>query len=396
MKNRTEVGTERILCSSVGRVLTLATLLALTFGIVGCQNGKCQSCLFRSRDKEKIDETQLGQVKNQEPPAPPAIAPTSSVDGSAAGQEQRVVIDPTPITTNPAPASSLAANDFAPQRIPNTASGVDAALSSRQPTLEPLPDANSQARNFSDPNALPSQRYQSVSPIVPDSALGFAPAEQDHSAYLAPEAKTEPLPPAPTASLPPEMLGSSLPPEMTGLPSTATPETVAPVDSTAPLPAEMTEQPASAISRGADSATGAIQPPTESATPDPNASAPENGEAAYSPTMRDQYAIEAAYALKQPVTLKGTARAQYVGNTAATPSAASAAQPATRSAARPSVVAQPSPTVRPPRIAQPSAVASAAPASVPRESSAFVPNGQTSNIIPGMKLGVVDFSQRAK
>ena len=346
--------------------------------------------------KEKIDETQLGQVKNQEPPAPPAIAPTSSVDGSAAGQEQRVVIDPTPITTNPAPASSLAANDFAPQRIPNTASGVDAALSSRQPTLEPLPDANSQARNFSDPNALPSQRYQSVSPIVPDSALGFAPAEQDHSAYLAPEAKTEPLPPAPTASLPPEMLGSSLPPEMTGLPSTATPETVAPADSTAPLPAEMTEQPASAISRGADSATGAIQPPTESATPDPNASAPENGEAAYSPTMRDQYAIEAAYALKQPVTLKGTARAQYVGNTAATPSAASAAQPATRSAARPSVVAQPSPTVRPPRIAQPSAVASAAPASVPSESSAFVPNGQTSNIIPGMKLGVVDFSQRAK
>ena len=84
MKNRTEVGTERILCSSVGRVLTLATLLALTFGIVGCQNGKCQSCLFRSRDKEKIDETQLGQVKNQEPPAPPAISPTSSVDGSAA------------------------------------------------------------------------------------------------------------------------------------------------------------------------------------------------------------------------------------------------------------------------------------------------------------------------
>ena len=392
MKKITEVGTERILCSSVGRVLLLTAILALTFGVAGCQNGKCQSCLFRNRDKEKIDETQLGQVKNQEPPAPPTTPSASSFD-SVGGQDQRIAIAPTPVEQ--APANSLAANDLGAQRIPNTASGSDlAALSSRQPTLEPIPDANNQARNFSTPqgaNAAPASRYQSVAPILPESALGFASPDQDHSASLAPEAKNDALPPAPNAPLPPEMTGQPL---QAPAPTPAPAETTAQPSTNAPLPAELTTQPPTAIAREPNPNPNAVQPPAESATPDPAAASgeAENANSAeYSPLMRDQYAIDSAYAMKKPVTLKGTARAQYVGNTSAVSSAKNEPS-ATRSANRPGY--RPYSEARPATAAQPSSVASSAPAVVPGDSAAFVPNGQTSNIIPGVKLGVVDFSQQ--
>ena len=376
MKKQTEVGTERILFPSAKRLLALATILALTIGFVGCQNGKCQSCLFRSRDKEKIDETQLGQVKNQDPPAPPTASPIASYD-SFAGQDQRIAndsirIEPTPV---PAPENSLAANLPDPQRIPNTASGSDstAAISSSQPTLDPLPDANNQARNFS----TPEPQYRSVSPIVTDDSLGFAPSEQDHSSYLAPEAKDDLL--ALTAPLPPEMTGQP------ALEPTEQPST------TAALPPELTSQPATAIAREPNPDPNAIQPPAESATPDPASAAESADSAEYSPLMRDRYAIDSAYEMKKPVTLKGTARAQYVGNTGAVSSDSSATR---RSANRPA--ARTYSASRPSSVAQPSSVASQAPTTIPGDAPTFVPNGQTSNIIPGMKLGVVDLSQRAK
>ena len=396
MKKNTEVGTERILCSSVGRVLLLATVLA-AFCVVGCQNGKCQSCLFRNRDKEKIDETQLGQVKNQEPPAPPTN-PSGAAYESNAGQEQRIAIAPTPV--EPAPATSLAANDLPPQRIPNTASGSDlAALSSRQPTLGSIPDANDQARNFSNPQSstpAPAPQFQSVSPLLPNPELGFASSDQDHSASLAPEAKNDSLPPAPNALLPPEMRG--LPAQTPApTPTPAPAETNAQPVPNAPLPAELTSQPPTAIAREPNPDPNAIQPPAESATPDPAAAngAPENADSAeYSSLMRDKYAIDSAYAMKKPVTLKGTARAQYVGNTSAVASAKNGSS-ATRAANRPATQPgyRPYSEARPATAAQPSSVASAAPAVVPGDSSAFVPNGQTSNIIPGMKLGVINFQR---
>ncbi len=394
MKKKTEVGTERILCSSVGRVLLLATILALTFGVVGCQNGKCQSCLFRNRDKDKIDETQLGQVKDQEPPAPPTTPPSASYD-SVNGQGQNIAINPTPIEQ--APATSLAANDLPAQRIPNTASGSDvAALSSRQPTLDPIPDANNQARNFSTPQTQtpsPEPQFRSVSPIVTEPSLGFASPDQDHSASLAPEAKNDVLPPAPNAPLPPEMTGQPVQ-APTLAPVETTPETTAQPSPNVPLPAELTSQPATAIAREPNPDPNAIQPPAESATPDPAAatSEPEDASSAeYTPFMRDRYAIDSAYEMKKPVTLKGTARAQYVGNTSAVASTTNGST-ATRSANRPGY--RPYSEARPATAAQPSSVASSAPAVVPSDSSAFVPNGQTSKIIPGMKLGVVDFSQQ--
>ena len=393
MKKNTEVRTERIRCSSVRRLATFATLLALAFGIAGCQNGKCQSCLFRNKDKEKIDETQLGQVKTQDPPAPPAVAPVSAIEsGSASGQDRRIAIAPTPIAPTPAPANALASNDSIPQRIPNTAGDANDALSSRQPTLEPLPDANSQAWSYANPQnqtPVPEQRYQSVSPVLPDPALGFAPAERDHSASLAPEVKNEPLPPAPTASLPSEMIG---------LPEPTSSETAA-SEATAAAQNEDSELPAEAVPHGVSSEPKNVVPPAESETPDPAATAaPENASAAYAPTMRDAYALEAAYSTREPVVLKGTARAQYVGNAAATARDSNRANvPATnRQAARPATNAQPTFVPRPSTVAIPSAVASATPLVVPNESSAVVPNGQTSSIIPGMKLGVVDFSQRAR
>ena len=400
MKRNTGVRTERILCSSVGRILTFAALLALTVGIAGCQNGKCNSCLFRNKDKDKIDETRLGQAPSQDPPAPPAVAPVSSMEsGSAVGQGQRIAIAPTPVAPNPAPANSIASNELGSQRIPNTAGDANDALSSRQPTLGPLPDANSQAWGYANPQnqtTVPEQRYQSISPVVPDPSLGFAPAEQDHSSSLAPEVKNEPLPPAPTASLPSEMIG---------LPEAATQSETSESEANSSATSETSELPAEAVPHGINTEPKKVVPPTESETPDPAAPpAPEAITAAYAPTMRDVYALEAAYSTREPVVLKGSARAQYIGNTAATASGANrapatAANPApatTRQAARPATVAQPTYVPRPSTVATPSAVASAAPVAVPNESSAVVTNGQTSNIIPGMRLGVVDFSQRAR
>lgn len=402
MKNNTGVRTERILCSSVGRMLTFATLLALTLGMAGCQNGKCKSCLFRNNDKDKINETQLGQAPSQDPPAPPAVAPVSTIEtGPAVGSDQRIAIAPTPVAPNPAPANSIAANELGSQRIPNTAGDVNDALSSRQPTLDSLPDANTQAWSYANPQnqtTIPEQRYQSVSPVIPDPSLGFAPAEQDHSASLAPEAKGEPLPPAPPASLPSEMIG---------LPEPTTQSETPDSGATSPATSENSDLPAEAVPHGINSEPKNVVPPTESETPDPVAApAPEDVTANYAPTMRDAYALEAAYSTREPVVLKGSARAQYIGNTAATASGANRASASatataptpttTRQAARPATTAQPTYVPRPSTVAIPSAVASATPLVVPNESNAVVPNGQTSSIIPGMKLGVVDFSQRAR
>lgn len=370
MKTACEVGTIRIGGLAAKRVFILALVCGLSLGVAGCQNGKCNTCLFANRDKEVIDSTQLGQDKDQGPPAPPTEASSSPFDsGRLSGESSSVVLESSPSTPALVPETALAANDSKAADahtipiIPNTAGNVGSDDASQPTSLAALPDAHSQARSYS--GASPSStfsagsaepQFQSVAPIDPDEresdaqdgTLGFAPATQDHSASLSSELKDDPLPPAPNSisSLPPELISQE--------------------------PEEVTS---------GNSSLNPVEPPVESPTVDPAQEAPES----------DQRSIDSDYVSKAPVTLKGSAQARYISNAAA-PATTTQRRPPVRPGTRASQTARPNSAAN----ASTPRSAASAPLARPMETDAFTPNGQVSQIIPGMRLGVVDFSNRAR
>lgn len=322
MNSRSENWIERILLPATKRLVAIVAACAIAVAVSGCQSGNCKTCLFGSRDKDKevIDSTQLGQDKDQEKPTPPKESDVETLK-SQESTTPPVAIKPTPKASDA--SDKLASSDE--QRIPNAAApkletSDPAAL---RPSLDALPDANGQAQNFSseasDSGVSPS--FREVAP-ADSGSLGFAPSTGDHSASLAPETKND----ASSAPLPPEFFPQSS---------------------------------AEASAKTSESTT--LEPPAESATPDPANKLDGSDDAA---NFEDRLAIESAYDTRRPTLLKGEVRARYVDNAAAGSVASE------RAAKKP---------------------ASAGGA----DSSRFVPNGQTSGIIPGMKLGVVDFSARS-
>ena len=358
--------------NGTSRILTLFIVCFMLVGAAGCQNGKCKSCLF-DRNKEAIDEGARGQVK-QDPPPPPTADEAARLNqgqlaGNVATPANSIALAPTPTNsglvaqaTAPAPTSNA--------MIPNAASSPDAA--SRQPSLGTIPDANNQARKYSESAAsaaasgfsagstVPPQ-YQSVAPVIKDAPetrdngrLGFAPSSQDHSAALAPEVKNnaDPFPPAPNTSASPQLT------------SDATSATL-PNELIAPVPA---------TNSGQDPRT-TIPPAESTSAPEPAPQDSTQDSTTYTSKFRDQYANELAVVTKEPVTLKGKAQARYIEN-----SASAATSIARQPSARPGVPQTTAP--------QYSALT---PSQANRDQ--FVPNGATSQIAPGVQLGVIDLTQ---
>ncbi|MGN0930636.1 MAG: hypothetical protein ACI4NP_02845 [Thermoguttaceae bacterium] len=369
----------------IRRALVLAAIGFVGIGLIGCQSTKnnCASCPF-SRDKAEIDDIEeRGQEASatsgkdtSEPAAPnvsqtvepldrglfgtrlfkrsktratspaqvesesslPAVAATSELSQDA----QSVSSAETPVATespktfdSPTQSEALASAASAlNQHFPNTAADVK-----KEDPVE-IPEAPAAAAESSqEAPATATPRYQSVGPSdspAPDQQLGFAPSELDHSASSAESTQ-------PAQSDGPVLSDVSSPKEAAQPESAESPET------------------------------------TPSPAPVQDASAPVEEIQASSPfpvALPDQTALQAAFATKQPTSLKTSTTPRYVYNTAST-------------STRPTVIGAPRSRVA-------SSAVNARSSNGVGAATRFVPNGQTSKIIPGKELGVIEISSQNK
>lgn len=368
----------------IRRALILAAIGFVGIGLIGCQSAKndCAGCPF-SRNKEKIDDIEeRGQEASatstnnvNEPAAPnvsqtvepldrglfgarlfkrsktrapsptqvesdsslPAVVETSKPTPSSpnATSEKTAVVSDSPQTfDSPTQSEALASAASAlNQHFPNTAADVK-----KDDPVE-IPEAPAASVESSqDAPATTSPQYQSVGPSdssTPDQQLGFAPSEFDHSA-----SSSESTQDAPSGG-----------PVLSDVSS--------PKDEAQPESAE--------------------NPDTPSSAPVQDASTPVEGLQASSTSpvaIPDQSALQATFASKPPVSLKTSTTPRYVYNTVST-------------STRPTEIGAPRS-----RVAK-SAV-NARSSNAVGEASRFVPNGQTSQIIPGKQLGVIEISSQKK
>ena len=368
----------------IRRALILAAIGFVGIGLIGCQSAKndCASCPF-SRNKEKIDDIEeRGQEASatstnnaNEPTAPnvsqtvepldrglfgarlfkrsktrapsptqvesdsslPAVVETSKPTPSSpnATSEKTAVVSDSPQTfDSPTQSEALASAASAlNQHFPNTAADVK----KDDPVEIPEAPAASVESSQDAPATTPPQ-YQSVGPSdssAPDQQLGFAPSEFDHSASSSESTQDAPSD-GPVLS-----------------------DVSSPKDEAQPESAE--------------------NPDTPSSAPVQDASTPVEGLQASSTSpvaIPDQSALQATFASKPPVSLKTSTTPRYVYNTVST-------------STRPTEIGAPRS-----RVAK-SAV-NARSSNAVGEASRFVPNGQTSQIIPGKQLGVIEISSQKK
>lgn len=368
-----------IFSNRIRRALLLAAIGFVGLGLIGCQSGKnnCASCPF-SRDKAEIDDIEeRGQEASanssnntSEPTAPNVSQTVEPLDRGLFGA--RLFKRSKPRATSPTQVeseSSLPAVAATPEPAQNaqSASSAETPIATEsQKTFDSMTQSEAlasaaSALNQHFPNtaadvkedsveipeapATTTPQYQSVAPSdspasnspAPDRQLGFAPSEFDHSAT--PDASPQPA--------------SSEGPVLTDVSS--------PNEEAQPVPAESVETPES----------------TPSAAPVQDASAPveEIQASLTSPVaIPDQAALQATFATKEPTPLKTSTTPRYVYNTSST-------------APRPAAIG--SPRVR----AANSAVAARSSNGV-GATTRFVPNGQTSRIIPGKELGVIEISSQ--
>ena len=379
-----------IFSNPVRRALLLAAIGFVGLGLIGCQSGKnnCAGCPF-SRNKAEIDDIEgRGQEASAnsskdvgEPTAPnvsqtvepldrglfgarlfkrskpratsptqvesesslPAIAATSEPEQNA----QSASSAETPIATesqktfdsmtqSEALASAASALN---QHFPNTAADV------KEDSVE-VPEAPAATVESSqEAPATTTPQYQSVAPSdasasdspAPNRQLDFAPSEFDHSATS--NASTHPAP--------------SDGPVLTDVSSS-----------------NEESQPVSAESVESSESTPSPAPVQDASTPVEEIQASLTSPVA----IPDQTALQAAFATKQPTPLKTSTTPRYVYNTSST-------------SPRPTAIG--SPRVR----AANSAVAARSSNGV-GATTRFVPNGQTSRIIPGKELGVIEISSQ--
>lgn len=372
----------------IRRALILAAIGFVGIGLIGCQSAKndCAGCPF-SRNKEKIDDIEeRGQEASatstnnaNEPAAPnvsqtvepldrglfgarlfkrsktrapsptqvesdsslPAVVETSKPTPSSpnATSEKTAVVSDSPQTfDSPTQSEALASAASAlNQHFPNTAADVK----KDDPVEIPEAPAASVESSQDAPATTPPQ-YQSVGPSdssTPDQQLGFAPSEFDHSASS----------------------------------SASSSESTQDAPSDGPVLSD--------VSSPKDEAQpeSAKNPDTPSSAPVQDASTPVEGLQASSTSpvaIPDQSALQATFASKPPVSLKTSTTPRYVYNTVST-------------STRPTEIGAPRS-----RVAK-SAV-NARSSNAVGEASRFVPNGQTSQIIPGKQLGVIEISSQKK
>lgn len=374
--------------------LLLATIGFVGIGLIGCQSTKnnCANCPF-SRDKTEIDDIeQRGQealttstnLDTSEPDAPNvsqsvepldrglfgtrlfkrsktrATSPTqveseatteSSLPAVAATAEsaqnaQSVASAETPIAAqapetfdSPTQSEALASASIAlNQHFPNTAADV------KKGDSVAIPEAPVTTLESSQDASATTPQYQSVAPSnspAPAQELGFAPSELDHSA--APVESTQ--------------AAQSVGPVLSDVSSLK--------EETQSAPVESPETP---------EATPFSTPVQEEATPAEGLQAASTVPVA----IPDQTSLQATFATKQSVSLKTSTTPRYVYNTAST-------SKSTRST-----------VIGAPRTRAANASVNARSTIRVGETSRFVPNGQTSKIIPGMELGVIDLSSQSK
>lgn len=373
----------------IRRALILAAIGFVGIGLIGCQSAKndCASCPF-SRNKEKIDDIEeRGQEASatstnnaNEPTAPnvsqtvepldrglfgarlfkrsktrapsptqvesdsslPAVVETSKPTPSSpnATSEKTAVVSDSPQTfDSPTQSEALASAASAlNQHFPNTAADVK---KDDPVEISEAPAASVESSQDAPATTTPPQ-YQSVGPSdssTPDQQLGFAPSEFDHSASSS-ASSSESTQDAPSGG-----------PVLSDVSS--------PKDEAQPESAE--------------------NPDTPSSAPVQDASTPVEGLQASSTSpvaIPDQSALQATFASKPPVSLKTSTTPRYVYNTVST-------------STRPTEIGAPRS-----RVAK-SAV-NARSSNAVGEASRFVPNGQTSQIIPGKQLGVIEISSQKK
>lgn len=372
----------------IRRALILAAIGFVGIGLIGCQSAKndCASCPF-SRNKEKIDDIEeRGQEASatstnnaNEPTAPnvsqtvepldrglfgarlfkrsktrapsptqvesdsslPAVVETSKPTPSSpnATSEKTAVVSDSPQTfDSPTQSEALASAASAlNQHFPNTAADVK----KDDPVEIPEAPAASVESSQDAPATTPPQ-YQSVGPSdssTPDQQLGFAPSEFDHSASS----------------------------------SASSSESTQDAPSDGPVLSDVSSPKDEAQPESAEN------PDTPSSAPVQDASTPVEGLQASSTSpvaIPDQSALQATFASKPPVSLKTSTTPRYVYNTVST-------------STRPTEIGAPRS-----RVAK-SAV-NARSSNAVGEASRFVPNGQTSQIIPGKQLGVIEISSQKK
>ena len=372
----------------IRRALILAAIGFVGIGLIGCQSAKndCAGCPF-SRNKEKIDDIEeRGQEASatstnnvNEPAAPnvsqtvepldrglfgarlfkrsktrapsptqvesdsslPAVVETSEPTPSSpnATSEKTAVVSDSPQTfDSPTQSEALASAASAlNQHFPNTAADVK----KDDPVEIPEAPAASVESSQDAPATTPPQ-YQSVGPSdssTPDQQLGFAPSEFDHSASS----------------------------------SASSSESTQDAPSDGPVLSDVSSPKDEAQPESAEN------PDTPSSAPVQDASTPVEGLQASSTSpvaIPDQSALQATFASKPPVSLKTSTTPRYVYNTVST-------------STRPTEIGAPRS-----RVAK-SAV-NARSSNAVGEASRFVPNGQTSQIIPGKQLGVIEISSQKK
>lgn len=373
----------------IRRALVLAAIGFVGIGLIGCQSTKnnCASCPF-SRDKAEIDDIEeRGQEASatsgkdpSEPAAPnvsqtvepldrglfgarlfkrsktratspaqvesesslPAVASTSelSQDAPSVSSAETPIATESPKTfDSPTQSEALASAASAlNQHFPNTAADVN-----KEDSVE-IPEAPAATTESSQETpATTAPRYQSVGPAdspAPDQQLGFAPSELDHSA-------------------------SSI-------------ESTQSAQSDGPVLSDVSSLKEAAQPESAESAESAESPETTpSAAPVQDAAAPVEEIQASSPSpvaLPDQTALQAAFATKQPTSLKTSTTPRYVYNTAST-------------STRPTVIGAPRSRVA-------NSAVNARSSNGVGATTRFVPNGQTSQIIPGKELGVIEISSQ--
>ncbi len=380
------------LSNPIRLALFLATIGFVGIVLIGCQSTKnnCASCPF-SRDKAEIDDIeQRGQEAlttstnsdASEPAAPnvsqsvepldrglfgtrlfrrsktratsptqveseattesslPAVATTSEPAQSVASAETPIATQAPETFDSPTQSEALASASIAlNQHFPNTAADV------KEEDPVAIPEAPvTTLESSQDASATTTPQYQSVAPSnspAPAQELGFAPSELDHSA--APVESTQ--------------AAQSAGPVLSDVSS--------PKEETQSAPVEFPETP---------EATPSPAPVQEKAAPAEGLQAASTVPVA----LPDQTSLQATFATKQPVSLKTSTTPRYVYNTAST-------SKSTRST-----------VIGAPRARAANASVNARSTVRVGETSRFVPNGQTSKIIPGMELGVIDLSSQSK